>query len=113
MPPKKKSPRRNKNRRTLKSLFNFQNLAFVVVIAIFVISVVWSEPISHLFSGIKLEDTQIISTATTMPGTPMPLPLEYYSTPDQTSGILLGVMILVVIILAGTTGIILRDKSSK
>jgi len=112
MATEKKSPRQNKNRRGIKSLFHFQNLAFVIVIAIFVISVVWSEPISHLFSGIKLEDTQIISTATTLPGTPTPLPIEFYSTPDQTSGILLGVMVLVVIILAGTTGIILRNKSS-
>ena len=111
MQSKRESLHPKNKQKPLRSLLNFQNLAFLIVIAIFVISVVWSEPISHLFSGINLQDTMVKATATTLPGTPTPLPLKYYSTPDQTNGILLGVIVLAVIILGGTLGVIILDKA--
>jgi len=104
-PPKKKKTSR------LGFQWNFQNLVFIVVVIIFAVSVIWSEPISHLFTGINLQDTNLIPSPTTLPGTPTPLPAEYFSNSEQTNGIFLGVMILGVIIIAGTLGILIRDRS--
>ena len=91
--------------------WNFQNLVFIVVVIIFAVSFIWSEPISHLFSGINLQDENLIPSPTTLPGTPTPLPAEYFSNSEQTNGVMLGVMILGVIIIAGTMGILIRDRS--
>ena len=91
--------------------WNFQNLVFIGVMLIFAISVIWSDSISRLFSGFNLQDKTLIPTPTTLFGTPTPLPAEYLTSSDQTSGILLGVMILGVIIIAGTIGILIRDRS--
>jgi len=82
-----------------------------MVIIIFTVSVIWSESISHLFIGLDIHDKNLVPTSTTMPGTPTPLPAEYLTNPEQTNGILLGVMILGVIIIAGTIGILVRDRS--
>ena len=91
--------------------WTFQNLVFIVVVIIFTVSVIWSEPISHLFTGINIQDINLVASPTTLPGTPTPLPAEYLSNAEQTNGILLGVMILGVIIIAGTIGVLIRDRS--
>ena len=91
---------------------NLQNFILVVVVVIFAVSVIWSEPISHIFTGIDIKDEEAITpSATTLPGTPTPLPAEYLSEPNQTSGILLGVVLLAVIIIAGTLGVIIRSRA--
>lgn len=90
---------------------SLQNFIFVLVVVIFAVSVVWSEPISHLFTDLNIKDeVAIIPSATTLPGTPTPLPAEYLSEPNQTSGILMGVVLLAVIIIAGTLGVIIRSR---
>lgn len=92
--------------------WNLQNIIFILVVVIFAVSVIWSEPISHLFTGINLRDkAEVTPSATTLPGTPTPLPAEYYSEPNQTSGILLGVVLLAIIIIAGTLGVIYRSRT--
>ena len=91
--------------------WNFQNLIFIGVLVIFAVSVIWSDSISHLFSGFTLQDQNLIPTPTTLFGTSTPLPAEYLTSPDQTNGILLGVIVLGVIIIAGTIGILIRDRS--
>jgi hypothetical protein len=92
--------------------WNLQNIVFVLVVIIFAVSVIWSDAISQLFTGFELRDQVAIApTATTLPGTPTPLPLEYYAESNQTSGILLGVVLLGVIIIAGTLGVIYRDRN--
>jgi hypothetical protein len=91
--------------------WNFQNLIFIAVVIIFAVSVIWSEPISHLFSGINLQDVNLTPSPTTLPGTPTPLPVEYFSNAEQTNGVLLGVIVLGGIIIAGTLGILIRDRS--
>jgi hypothetical protein len=73
--------------------------------------VIWSDSISRLFSGFNLQDETLVPTPTTLFGTPTPLPADYLTSPDQTNGILLGVMVLGVIIIAGTIGILIRDRS--
>ncbi len=91
---------------------NLQNLIFILVVIIFAVSVIWSEPISHLFTGLNIKDEVVITpSATTLPGTPTPLPAEYLSEPNQTSGILMGVVLLAVIIIAGTLGVIIRSRT--
>jgi hypothetical protein len=102
-----------KKKKSSKPIFkwSFQNLVFIFVVIFFAVSVIWSESISHLFSGINLQDTNLIPSPTTLPGTPTPLPAEYFSNSEQTNGILLGVIILGVIIIAGTIGILIRDRS--
>jgi hypothetical protein len=109
-------PKTNKTTRKKKTSkpnfqWNFQNLVFIVVVVIFAVSVIWSESISHLFSGINLQDTNLVPSPTTLPGTPTPLPAEYFSNSEQTNGVLLGVMILGLIIIGGTIGILIRDRS--
>jgi hypothetical protein len=108
-----KSNQIKKNIKSTKSGFqwNFQNLIFIGVMVIFAVSVIWSDSISRLFSGFNLKDKTLIPTPTTLFGTPTPLPVDYLSSPDQTNGILLGVVILGLIIIAGTIGILIRDRS--
>jgi hypothetical protein len=51
---------------------------------------------------------------TILPGTPTPpLPPEYIASGDQTSGIIFGVVILLATIMAGTIGILLRDRKKR
>jgi hypothetical protein len=109
-------PKSNKTTTKTKSSkpgfqWNFQNLIFISVLVIFAVIVIWSDSISHLFSGFNLQDKNLIPSPTILPGTPTSLPAEYISSSEQTNGILLGVMILGVIIIAGTIGILLRDRS--
>jgi hypothetical protein len=109
-------PKSNRTKKNVKpsktgSQWNFQNLIFIGVLVIFAISVIWSESISHLFSGFNLQDKTLVPSPTTLFGTPTPLPADYLSSPNQTNGILLGVLVLSVIIIAGTIGILIRDRS--
>jgi hypothetical protein len=109
-------PKSNQTKKNSKSSkaglqWNFQNLIFIGVLVIFAVSVIWSDSISRLFSGFNLQDKTLVPTPTTLFGTPTPLPAEYLTSSDQTNGILLGVMILGIIIIAGTIGILIRDKS--
>ena len=110
MPQKTKTIKKKKPSKP-SFLWNFQNLVFIVVVIIFAVSVIWSESISHLFSGINLQDQNLVPTSTTMPGTPTPLPAGYFSNSEQTNGVMLGVLVLGVIIIAGTIGILIRDRS--
>jgi CDP-diglyceride synthetase len=90
---------------------NLQNFILILVVVIFAVSVIWSEPISRIFTGLNIKNEVVITpSATTLPGTPTPLPAEYLSEPNQTSGILLGVVLLAVIIIAGTLGVIFRSR---
>ncbi len=110
MPKTNKTTRKKKSSRPIFQ-WNFQNLVFIVVVVIFTVSVIWSESISHLFGGINLKDTSPLPTPTTLWGTPTPLPAEYFSNSEQTNGVLLGAVILGLIIIAGTIGILVRDRS--
>jgi hypothetical protein len=107
----KNQPMKKKKPSKPSFLWNFQNMVFIVVVIIFAVSVIWSESISHLFTGINLQDKNLVPSPTTLPGTPTPLPAEYYSNSEQTNGVLLGVLIVGVIIIGGTMGILIRDRS--
>jgi hypothetical protein len=106
-----KNLNQNKTENKFKKWMNLQNLVFIVVIAIFLVTIVWSGPISHLFSGISLQDVKATVTPTQVPGEPTPLPAEYYATSNQTNGIIVGAVVIVTIVIAGTIGILVRDKA--
>lgn len=111
MPTKEMLTHKSKKQKKGKSLLSFQNLAFVLVFVIFLVSMIWAEPISHLFSGASIEDVIMTPSPEVLPGTPTPLPAEYLSSAEQTSGILLGVIVIAIIVLGGTIGVLLRDQS--
>lgn len=108
MSPDSSSP--EKKRTNLPEWINLPNLVFLGVILFFSGLILWSESLSRYFSGIKLADIQIKPTATILPGTPTMLPFEWYATTEQTNGIILGGIVLMVIILFGCIGIMLRDR---
>ena len=90
---------------------NLQNLVFASVIIAFIIIIIWSEDISHFFEAIRLNDVQTTPTPSLLPGTPTPLPAEWLASAQQTNGIIFGAVIIVLLIIAGTAGIIIRDSS--
>lgn len=102
---------RNKLRKKLPRWINLQNLVFASVIIAFIIIIIWSEDISHFFEAIRLSDVQTTPTLTTLPGTPTPLPAEWMASAEQTNGIVFGAVIIVLLIIAGTVGIIIRDRT--
>ncbi len=89
---------------------NIQNLVFLSVITAFIIIVLWSEKISRYVETIRMSDVNITSTTTILPGTPIPLPAEWVASADQTSGIIIGVVIVLLTVVAGTVGILVRDR---
>ena len=101
---------RDKLRKKLPNWINLPNLIFLTVIIAFVIIVIWSESISQYFQTVDPRDSGITATPTTLFGTPTPLPAEWLSSAEQTNGILLGAIIILVTILAGTAVIFIRDR---
>ena len=102
---------RNKLRNKLPGWINFQNLVFTSVIFAFIIIIIWSEDISHYFEAIRLSDIQSTPTSAILPGTPTPLPAEWLASAQQTNGIIFGAIIIILLIIAGTVGMIIRDNT--
>jgi len=90
---------------------NLQNLVFSSVIIAFFIIIIWSEDISHFFEAIRLNDVQTTPTPSILPGTPTPLPAEWLASAQQTNGIIFGALIIILLIIAGTAGIMIRDNT--
>jgi len=103
---------RTRLRRKLPRWINLQNLVFSSVIIAFFIIIIWSEDISHFFETIRLNDIQTTPTPSILPGTPTPLPAEWLASAQQTNGIIFGALIIILLIIAGTAGIIILDKSN-
>lgn len=102
---------RNKLRERLPHWINLQNLVFASVITAFIIIIIWSEDISYFLEAIRLNDVQTTPTPSILPGTPTPLPAEWLSSAQQTNGIIFGAVIIILLIIAGTAGIIIRDST--
>jgi len=88
---------------------NLRNLVFVVVILAFVVIVIWSDSLSEYFQA-RNSIEEVPATATTLPGTPTPLPEEWLTSAQQTNGIISGAIIILIAILAGTAAILIRDR---
>ncbi len=102
---------RKKLRKILPDWVNFQNLLFITVILAFTIIVVWSESISKTFAAARLARMGATATPAILPGTPTPLPPEWLTSAEQTNGILVGALIILLTILVGTLAMVLREIS--
>jgi len=102
---------RTQLRRKLPRWINLPNLVFSSVIIAFFIIIIWSEDISHFFEAIRFNDTQATPTPSILPGTPTPIPSEWLASAQQTNGIIFGAVIIILLIIAGTAGIMIRDNS--
>ena len=102
---------RAKIRKRLPRWINLQNIVFIDVIMAFIVIVAWSEDISQFFEGVRLQDVRVTVTPAVLPGTPTPLPAEWLSSAEQTNGIIVGAVIILVAILAGVTAIVIRDRT--
>ena len=89
---------------------NIQNLTFFIVILAFIVIVIWSEPLSYLFSEQQPLNGNGIPTSEILPGTPTPLPEEWLRSAEQTNGIIIGAVIIFLTIIAGTTIFLVRDR---
>lgn len=94
----------------IPSWINFQNLLFLIVILVFLAIVLWSDSLSRYFQQSAASDMDALFTATTLPGTPTPLPDEWMSSAEQTNGIILGAVVIIIAITAGTAVILIRDR---
>jgi len=101
---------RKEMRKKFHPWINLQNLIFFSVITAFIIIIIWSESISQLFKPLRPVLSGITPTPTTLFGTPTPLPAEWLTSAEQTNGILIGGIIILLTILAGTAIILLRDR---
>ena len=97
-------------RKKLPGWVNFQNLIFFIVILAFIIIVVWSEPLSRFFKDKQSADVAFTACPTILPGTPTPLSEEWIRSAEQTDGVILGAIIIIFAVVAGTTVILIRDK---
>jgi hypothetical protein len=97
-------------RKKLPKWMNFQNLIFFIVILAFIIIVLWSEPLSHLFEEKQSVDVVSTATSTILPGTQTPLPEEWIRSAEQTNGVILGAIIIILTVVAGTAVILIRDR---
>jgi len=100
-----------RRRGSLPKWVNVQNLVFFLVIMAFIIIILWSENISHYLVSVHMRNGSITPTPTILPGTPTPpLPAEYIASSNQTSGIIFGVLIVLVTIVFGTVWILLKAR---
>lgn len=97
-------------RKKLPNWMNFQNLIFFIVILAFIIIVLWSESLSHFFEDEQSVNVVFTITPTILPGTPTPLPEEWIRSAEQTNGVILGAVIIILAVVAGTAAILIRDQ---
>jgi hypothetical protein len=102
---------RKRLRKVLPDWINFQNLIFITVILAFMVIVFWSESMSKHFAAARLAKVGATITPSVLPGTPTPLPAELISSAEQTNGILVGAIIILLAILVGTLAMVLREIS--
>jgi len=81
---------------------SWQLFLVILVILIFVVVMIWSEPLANLIARPTLTTGMMKFTPTVEPGTPTPIPAELLESDTQTNGIILGAIILVLIIVIGS-----------
>jgi hypothetical protein len=86
---------------------NIQTVLMGCVLLFFLIVIMWSEPIAHIFFP-PAPTLSIARTPTVLPGTPTAIPLELVASSDQTNSIIMGSVILVLIIIGGVSGALIR-----
>ncbi len=96
-------------RNKLPKWINFQNLIFLLVILAFII-ILWSEPLSYIFKGEQSVDAVSTATPTILPDILTSLPEEWIRSAEQTNGVILGAIIIILAVVAGTAVILIRDR---
>jgi len=96
-------------RNKLPKWMNFQNLIFLLVILAFII-ILWSEPHSHFFKGEQSVDAASTAIPTMLPDILTSLPEEWIRSAEQTNGVILGAIIIILAVVAGTAVILIRDR---
>lgn len=96
-------------RNKLPKWMNSQNLIFLIVILAFII-ILWSEPLSHFFKGKQSLDTASTAVPTILPDILTSLPEEWIRSAEQTNGVILGAIIIIFAVVAGTAVIMIRDR---
>lgn len=97
-------------REKLPKWASFQNLIFIVVFLAFILIIVWSESLSLFFAANRTAELVPVLTPTILPGTPTPLPEELIRSGEQTNGVILGAIIIILAIITGSTAILIRDR---
>jgi Ca2+/Na+ antiporter len=95
-------------RNKLPKWMNFHNLIFLIVILAFII-ILWSEPLSYFFEGEQSIDVAFTAAPTTLPDILTSLPEEWIRSAEQTNGVILGAIIIILAVVAGTAAILIRD----
>ena len=94
----------------LPKWMDFQNLMFFIVILAFIIIVLWSEPLSFFFKGEQPVNVVSTATPTILPDILTSLPEEWIRSAEQTNGVILGAIIIIFAVVAGTAVIMIRDR---
>jgi hypothetical protein len=90
------------NKIKLPGWLTWQSFLVILVIVLFVVVMIWSEPLAKIISPRATATSSIIRiTPTVKPGTPTPIPEELLESDTQTNGIILGAVILVLIVVIG------------
>jgi len=98
-------------RNKLPKWMNFHNLIFLIVILAFII-ILWSEPLSYFFEGEQSIDVAFTAAPTMLPDIDIltSLPEEWIRSAEQTNGVILGAIIIILAVVAGTAIILIRDR---
>jgi uncharacterized membrane protein SpoIIM required for sporulation len=98
-------------REFLPSWVNFKNILFLLVFLVFISIIIWSESFSQIFSADGMASGAQTPTQALLAGTPIPpVPEELLRTEDQTDGVILGAIIIILTIIIGTISILIRDR---
>jgi Ca2+/Na+ antiporter len=96
-------------RNKLPKWMNFQNLIFFLVILAFII-ILWGDPLSYFFKGEQSVDAASTAAPTMLPDILTSLPEEWIRSDKQTNGVILGAIIIILTVVAGTAVILIRDR---
>jgi len=98
-------------RNKLPKWMNFQSLMFPLVVLAFII-ILSSEPLSYFLKGEQPIDTASTAAPTMLPDIDIltSLPEEWIRSAEQTNGVILGAIIIILAVVAGTAVILIRDR---
>jgi hypothetical protein len=82
-------------------------LLLIAILALIIFA--WPEPASGAFLPQSAIATEVVKPTVT----PTPIPIEYLESAEQTSGIICGSVVLVLIIVGGTLGVLRRKTPSQ
>ncbi len=85
-------------------------LLMFLVVALFTVVIIWSEPITNMLIRPTATSDMLLTITPTGLDVPTGLPEEVLESPAQTNGIMIGAVVLVLIILISTVVRIIPKK---